>query len=59
VVVVIVVVDVVAVASAVTPLDLIVGNKELAGGALWLLWLYTLLLRVLCPPFELNMHCLF
>ena len=55
-----VVVDVVAIAvfSAVIPLDLIVGNKELAGGALWLLWLYTILLLVLCPPFELNMHCL-
>ena len=60
VVVIVVVVDVVAIAvvSAVIPLDLTVGNKELAGGALWLLWLYTLLLIVLCPPFELNMHCL-
>jgi len=47
-----------SVVSAVIPLDLIVGNKELAGGAFWLLWLYTLLLIVLCPPFELNMHCL-
>ena len=32
-----------SVVSAVIPLDLIVGNKELAGGAFWLLWLYTLL----------------
>ena len=60
IVIVVVVVDVVAIAvvSAVIPLDFIVGNKELAGGALWLLWLYTILLLVLCPPFELNIYCL-
>ena len=60
-VVVVVVLDIVAitVVSNVIPFDLIVGNKELAGGALWLLWwLYTLFLLVLCPPFELNIHCL-
>ena len=58
VVVVVIVVVAIAVVSAVLHLDLIVGNKELAGGASWLLCLYTLLLLVLCPPFELNMHCL-
>jgi hypothetical protein len=56
----VVVVDVVAIAvvSAIIPLDLFVGNKELAGDALWLLWLYTLLLLVLCLPFELAEHTL-
>ena len=44
--------------SAIIPLDLFVGNKELAGDALWLLWLYTLLLLVLCLPFELAEHTL-
>ena len=58
IVIVVVVVVTIAVVSAVILLDLIGGNKDLAGGALWLLWLYTLLLLVLCPLFELNMHCL-
>ena len=39
IVVVVIVADAIAVVSAVIPLDLLVGNKELAGGASWLLCL--------------------